>query len=176
MDACVKWTPNETSFFKGGRGVLPRFFWLLGSQMVHSSAILGHCTPIPLPPPLQKNVLSRFTLISRMVLGVGKKSEIRLKSENFDPWISKEQVPHPTKLKADQPHLWVYQHNPPFFAWNLRVITIICSQCAPKIFVLILSPHHGQPVFRFHRQAQTMTTIFGKTIKEIAEWNVQVPH
>ncbi len=56
--------------------------------MVRSSAILARCTPIPLPPPLQKGFqgfLFRFTLISRMVLGVGKKSEIRPKSENFDP-------------------------------------------------------------------------------------------
>ncbi len=30
----------------------PEIFWLLWSQMVHSSAILGHCTPIPLPSPL----------------------------------------------------------------------------------------------------------------------------
>ena len=29
--------------------------------------------------------LFRFALMSRMVLGVGKKSEIRLKSENYDP-------------------------------------------------------------------------------------------
>ena len=34
-------------------GSSPRNFWLLGSQMVHSSAIFGHCTPIPLPPRLQ---------------------------------------------------------------------------------------------------------------------------
>ncbi len=59
-------------------GCSPEIFWHLGSQMLHSSAILGHCTPIPLPPPLQINFLSRFTLIPRMVLGVGKKSEIRL--------------------------------------------------------------------------------------------------
>ncbi len=69
-------------------GAPSEFFCLLGSQMMHSSAILGHCAPIPLPPPLQINFLSRFTLTPRMVLGVGKKSEIRLKSENFDPWIT----------------------------------------------------------------------------------------
>ncbi len=39
-------------------------------------------TPTPSP---SKHFLFRFTLISRMVLAVGKKSEIRLKSENFDP-------------------------------------------------------------------------------------------
>ena len=57
-------------------GPPPECSWLLGSQMAHSSAILGHCTPIP--APLKKNLFT-FTLISRMVLGVGKKSE------NFDP-------------------------------------------------------------------------------------------
>ena len=56
-----------------------------------SSAILGQCTPIPLTPPLQKNYLFRFTLISRIFPGVGKKSEIRLKSENFDPCLRKDQ-------------------------------------------------------------------------------------
>ncbi len=39
----------------------------------------------PYPQPLRK-FLFRFTLISRMVLGVGKKSEIRLKSEDSVPW------------------------------------------------------------------------------------------
>ena len=52
--------------------------------MQYSKAFLGQSTllPIPLPP---KKFLSRFTLISRMVLGVGKKSEIRLKSEDSVP-------------------------------------------------------------------------------------------
>ena len=73
----------------GSGGPPPEIFWLLWSQIVHSSAILGHCTPIPLPPPLQKKFLFRFTLISRMVRRVGKKSEIRLKSEIFDPCLTK---------------------------------------------------------------------------------------
>ncbi len=72
----------------GSGGSPPENVWSLGSQMVHSSGILGHCTPIPLPPPLQKNVLFRFTLISRMAQGVGKNSEIRLKSEDSVPWAS----------------------------------------------------------------------------------------
>ncbi len=68
------------SLFQGGcGGPPPEIFWLLGSQMMHSSAILGHCTPIPLPPPLQKIFLSRFALISRMVQMSSKKPE-RLKS------------------------------------------------------------------------------------------------
>ncbi len=67
---------------RGSGGPPPEFFWLLGLQLVHSGAILGHCTLIPLPRPLQKKILFRFTLISRMVL----ESEIRLKSDNFDPW------------------------------------------------------------------------------------------
>ncbi len=74
--ACLLNEPQMKTLFQGGSGgAPPENLWLLGSQMVHSSAILGHCTPIPLPPPLQKKILFRFTLISRMVLGVGKKSE-----------------------------------------------------------------------------------------------------
>ncbi len=74
----VKWTPNETSCSKVGLGVLPQkcsSFW--GRKW---------CIPVPfwvtvlqLPYPLPKKFLFRFTLISGMVLGVGKKSE------NFDP-------------------------------------------------------------------------------------------
>ncbi len=65
----------------------PEIFWLLGSQMVHSNAILDHCTPINLPPPLQKKTFPSDLHWSQswVVLGVGKKSEIILKSENFDP-------------------------------------------------------------------------------------------
>ncbi len=74
-----KMNPKGNTLFQGGsEGLPPEFFWLLQSQIVHSSVILGHCTPIPLPPPLQKKFLFTFTLIARMVLGVGKKSEIRL--------------------------------------------------------------------------------------------------
>ena len=41
----------------------PEVLWLMGSEMVHYSAILGHCTPIPPPPPLQrkKNSLQIYT-------------------------------------------------------------------------------------------------------------------
>ncbi len=70
----------------GCGGPPPENFWIRGPQMVHSNAFLGHCTPIPIPPPLIKKILFRFTLISRMVLGGGKKSEIRLKSEDSVPW------------------------------------------------------------------------------------------
>ncbi len=70
-------------------GPPPEICWLLQSQLVHSSAIFGSLySNSPTPSP-SKNFLFRFTLISRMVLGVWKKSEIRLKSENFDPcWVS----------------------------------------------------------------------------------------
>ncbi len=37
----------------------PETFWLVGSQMVHSSGILSHRTPIPLPSPL-KNIFSSY--------------------------------------------------------------------------------------------------------------------
>ncbi len=56
MHVFVKWAPNGTSSFKGSLGVLIRkCFGFWGSQMVHSSAVLGYCTPIPLPPPLQND-------------------------------------------------------------------------------------------------------------------------
>ena len=41
-----------------------------------------------------QNGLFRFALISRMVLGVGKKPEIRLKPENFDTCTSRPQLSH----------------------------------------------------------------------------------
>ncbi len=44
----------------------------------------------PYPHTPLKNFLFRFTLISRMVLGVGKKTEISLKTEDFDPWVLQE--------------------------------------------------------------------------------------
>ncbi len=86
--ACLLNEPQmHDLLLQGGLGdPPPEIFWLLGSKIVTSSAILGHCTQIALPPPLQTNFLLRFTLISRMVPGVWKRSEIRLKSENFDPW------------------------------------------------------------------------------------------
>ncbi len=63
---------------RGVWGPHPEMFWLLGSEMVHSSAILYSNTPTP---PLQKFVLSRFTLISRMVLVLEKslKSDLSLR-------------------------------------------------------------------------------------------------
>ena len=55
--AHVCWTNAKLNIRSqgGSGGPPPEFVRLLGSQMVHSSAILGHCTPIPLPlpPPLQ---------------------------------------------------------------------------------------------------------------------------
>ncbi len=38
---------------EGSGGPPPEILWLLGSQMVHSSAILSQCIPIPLPRPPQ---------------------------------------------------------------------------------------------------------------------------
>ena len=54
--------------------------------MVHSNAfgVILPQYPYPHLPP-QKKILFRFTLISRMVLGGGKKSEIRLQSEDSVP-------------------------------------------------------------------------------------------
>ena len=66
---------------------LPRGVWglvsrvAIGAFQCHFGSLYSNT---PTPSPLKK-ILFRFTLISRMVLGVGKKSEIRLKSENFDP-------------------------------------------------------------------------------------------
>ena len=49
MDVC-KMTLNNTYSYRGVWGP-PEKFWLQRSQFVHSSAILGHCTPIPQPYP-----------------------------------------------------------------------------------------------------------------------------
>ncbi len=67
---------------RGFGGSPPEILWLL---------VCKWCIPVPFLVtvlqylyPLQ-NFLFRFTPISRMDLGAGKKSQIRLKSENFDP-------------------------------------------------------------------------------------------
>ncbi len=52
-----------------------------GAFQCHFGSLYSN-TPTPSP-----SNLFRFILISRMDLGVGKKSEIKLKSENFDPCI-----------------------------------------------------------------------------------------
>ena len=57
------------------------------SEVVRQETLHRHSLKIaPSDPyPRPKLFLFRFTLISRMVLGVGKKSEISLKTEDFDP-------------------------------------------------------------------------------------------
>ncbi len=48
---CLLNKPQFKHPLSGGYGgPPPEIFWLLGLQMVHSSAILDHCTPIPLLP------------------------------------------------------------------------------------------------------------------------------
>ncbi len=92
-------TWNETSSFGEVWGSSPRNF--LASWVANGAF---QCA-FGLPPPLQKNFLFRFTLISRMVLGVGKRSEIRLKSENFDPCIynlSLKPAPHGSYFKGNE--------------------------------------------------------------------------
>ena len=75
------WSPRNLMGFEhmGVQGKAPEssgIFWQLSGSS-HS--------PKPLQTTPPQNFLFRFTLISRMVQGVGKKSEIRLKSEDFDP-------------------------------------------------------------------------------------------
>ncbi len=49
-------------FLVGGfGGPPPENFWIRGPQMVHSNAILGHFTPIPIPPPPKKISLQIYT-------------------------------------------------------------------------------------------------------------------
>ncbi len=49
-------------FLVGGfGGPPPGNFWIRGPQMVHSNAILGHFTPIPIPPPPKKISLQIYT-------------------------------------------------------------------------------------------------------------------
>ncbi len=68
---------------QGGLGVLPqKSFWIRGPQVVHQMLFWVNLPKYPHPNFL-KIFLLRFTLIPKMVLGVGKKSEIRLKSESL---------------------------------------------------------------------------------------------
>ena len=100
MHVFVKSLINEEILFKGGSGgPPPEIFWLLGSQMVHSSAILGQCTPIPLPPPLQKTFSLQIYTDLKNGPGSWKKSEIRFKSENFDPCMISKTNDHRLELK-----------------------------------------------------------------------------
>ena len=62
---------QEIFGFEGRKLCIPMLFWVILPQY-------------PYPHPLKN--LFRFTLISRMILGLGKKSEIRLKSEDSVPW------------------------------------------------------------------------------------------
>ena len=72
------------SVLGGSGGPPPENFWISGPQVEYSYVFLVNLPQYPYPYPLKK-ILFRFTLISRMVLGVGKKSEIRLKSEDSVP-------------------------------------------------------------------------------------------
>ena len=74
------WTVCSPAGGSGGRG----------PQVVHSNAFLGSIFPNTHTPTSLKKILLRFTLISKMVLGVGKKSEIRLKSEDSVPCVCVE--------------------------------------------------------------------------------------
>ncbi len=85
----VKGRVESMFFCRGVWGTSPRK--CLKSKAVSGAfqCFLGHFSPIPIPPPLPLKIfLFWFTLISRMVLGDGKKSEIRLKSEDSVPWKS----------------------------------------------------------------------------------------
>ncbi len=79
-------TKRKHGLLWGVRGPPPEIFWILGSQMMHSSVILGHCTAIPLPPPPQKYFLIRFELISRMVQMSSKKPESLKSLKKAEPW------------------------------------------------------------------------------------------
>ena len=62
-------------------------WWGTGGKAPRSFLKISSHSPKPLQTPTpHKHFLFRFTLMSRMVLGVGKKSEISLKTEDFDPW------------------------------------------------------------------------------------------
>ena len=68
-----KWALNDTPYCRGVWGSPPENFGHRGLQVVHSDVILGSFTSLPPPPQLlQKKILIRFTLITRMVLWVKK--------------------------------------------------------------------------------------------------------
>ena len=72
---------------QGGLGVLPQeLFDIRDFKGCILVLLWVALIKYPYPQPLQK-IIIRFTLISRKVLGAGKKSEIRLKSEDFDPCL-----------------------------------------------------------------------------------------
>ncbi len=79
--------PKWNILFQGGLGVLPQKFFGLWDHKwcipVSFSVTIPHY-----PYPLPFKFLFRFTLISGVVMGVGEKSEIRLKSEIFDHWLN----------------------------------------------------------------------------------------
>ncbi len=77
----VKGTQKDMVSRRGVWGPPLENFWISGLQM---ELFWVNLPQYPYPYPLKK-ILFRFTLILRMVLGVGKKSEIRLKSEDSVP-------------------------------------------------------------------------------------------
>ena len=70
----------------GSGGAPPENLWSLGPHVVHSNAFWVILPQYPYPQP-HKKFLSRFTLISRMVLGVGKKVWNQTKVWRFCPLI-----------------------------------------------------------------------------------------
>ena len=117
----VNWRVEGLFFYRGVWGHSPRKFLNSKTGSGACQCFLGHFSPIPIPPP--KNIsLQIYTDLknSRMVLGNGKKSEIRLKSEDSVPWLST-----PFKLKilcavAEIPNQHFYKLSPSpsmFYFW-----------------------------------------------------------
>ncbi len=78
---CLLNEPHMKYPLLGGLGVLPRkFFGFWGCKWCILVPLWVTVLQYPYPLPFKKKILFRLTLISRMFLGVGKKSEIRLKS------------------------------------------------------------------------------------------------
>ena len=108
---------------------------------MHSRVILGHCTPILLPPPPQKKFLIRFALISRMVQMSSKKPESLKSLKKAEPChtqVEKRRIqgqgepgqcPAPWPRRPAEPHkmpkLWPILRRK-WLTWGT-----FCSESAP---------------------------------------------
>ncbi len=132
--------------------VSSRGVWVWGSsprKFLDSSAasgalqcIFGSFYPNTHTPTHLKKILFRFKLISRMVLGVGKKSEIRLKSEDSVPcrllYEGLEPIQKPTILDSEMR----VRCDPRFgeshltLRWESRIVTFRTDPGPLFIFIL----------------------------------------
>ncbi len=92
---------------------------------------------IPNTPPPNKHFLFRFALISRMVLGVGKKFEIRLKPGNFDTWLLNQRPPYTLIIASTWPaptlHYIYYISLPLLYLYQLLSLQAVNMYVVPAV-------------------------------------------